>query len=81
MHNAKLLTIVEEFKDRCHNLKNCQYKVLVLTDYSNLYLFMDTKSLSSCQIRWTQTLSLYHFRINYRKAKANGATDTLSYYP
>ena len=39
---------------------------------------MDAKSLSSCQIRWTQELSRYHFRIDYRQGKTNGAADALS---
>ncbi len=39
---------------------------------------MDTKSLSSCQVRWAQKLSQYHFRIDYRQGKANAATDALS---
>ena len=42
---------------------------------------MDTKSLSSRQVRWAQELSRYHFRIDYRQGKANGAADALSRYP
>ena len=52
----------------------------MLTDHNNLCRFIDTKSLSSRQVRWTQELSRYHFRINYRQGKANGAADTLSCY-
>ena len=55
--------------------------MLVLTDHNNLRLFMETKSLSSRQVRWAQELSRYHFRINYCQSKANGAADTLSQYP
>ena len=64
-YNAKLLAIVEVFKNWRHYLEGCQYKVLVLTDHNNLYRFMDIKSLSSRQIHWAQELSRYHFRINY----------------
>ena len=42
---------------------------------------MDTKSLSLCQVPWAQELSCYHFWINYRQGKANGAADALSYFP
>ena len=42
---------------------------------------MDTKSLSSQQIRSAQELSCYHFRINYQQGKANGAADALLQYP
>ena len=46
-HDAKLLAIVEAFKNWRHYLKGCQYEVLVLTDHNNLRRFMDTKCLSS----------------------------------
>ena len=39
---------------------------------------MDTKSLSSKQVRWAQELSQYHFWINYCQSKANAAADALS---
>ena len=42
---------------------------------------MKTKNLSSKQVRWAQELSCYHFRIDYRQDKANGAADALSRYP
>ena len=80
-HDAELLAIVEAFKNWRHYLEGCQYEVLVLTDHNNLRRFMDTKSLSSCQIRWAQELSRYHFRIDYCQGKANSAADALSRYP
>ena len=42
---------------------------------------MDTKNLSSRQVRWAKKLSRYHFRIDYRQGKANGAADALFRYP
>ena len=41
---------------------------------------MDTKSSSSKQVRWAQELLCYHFWIDYRQDKANGAADILSWY-
>ena len=55
--------------------------MLVLTDHNNLCRFIETKSLSSRQVRWAQELSRYHFQIDYRQGKANGAADALSRYP
>ena len=55
--------------------------MFVLTDYNNLRQFMDTKSLSSRQVRWAQKLSCYHFQIDYYQSKATRATDALSQYP
>ena len=42
---------------------------------------MDRKSLSSRQVRWSQEISCYHFQIDYRQGKSNGAADALSQYP
>ena len=39
---------------------------------------MDTKSLSSRQVRWAQELSWYYFRIDYCQGKVNAAADPLS---
>ncbi len=80
-HDGELLAIVEAFKTWRHYLEGCKHEVLVLTDHNNLQRFMDTKSLSSRQVRWAQELSRYHFRIDYRQGKANGAADALSRYP
>ncbi len=80
-NDQKLLPIVETFKTWRHCLEGCKYEVLVLTDYNNLCRFMDTKSLSSRQVRLAQELSRYHFRIDYRQGKANAVADALSRFP
>ena len=80
-HNEELLAIVEAFKTWRHYLYGCKYEILVFTDHNNLRRFMDTKSLSSRQVRWAQELSRYHFRIDYWQVKAKGAADALSRFP
>ena len=80
-HDGKFLAIVEAFKTWQYYLEGCKHEVLVLTDHNNLCCFMDTKSLSSRQVRWAQELSRYHFRINYCQGKANAAADALSRFP
>ena len=65
-HDVELLAIVETFKTWRHYLEDCKYKVLVLTDYNNFCLFMDTKNLSFRQVYWAQELSRYHFCIDYQ---------------
>ena len=80
-YNGELLAIVEAFKTWRHYLKGCKHEVLVLTDHNNLRRFMNTKSLSSRQVRWAQELSRYHFQIDYCQGKANGAANALSQYP
>ena len=51
-YNAELLAIVEAFKTWRHYLEGCKHEVLILTNHNNLRRFMDTKSLSSRQVRW-----------------------------
>ena len=65
IHNNELLAIVKAFKTWRHYLEDCKHKVLVFTDHNNLWQFMDIKSLSFCQVRWTQKLFCYHFWIDY----------------
>ena len=50
-HDGELLAIVEAFKTWRHYLEGSQHEVLVLTDHNNLRRFMETKSLSSRQVR------------------------------
>ena len=79
-HNGELLAILKAFRTWRHYLKGSQHELFVLINYNNLRQFIDTKSLSSKQVRWAQELSRYHFQINYRQGKANGAIDILSQY-
>lgn len=57
----------------------------MVTDHNNLHWFLhsfiNTKSLNSRQVRRAQELSRYHFQIDYRRGKANGAADALSRFP
>ncbi len=80
-HNQKFLAIVKTFKIWRHYLEGCKYEVFVITDHNNLRQFMDTKSLSSCQVYWTQELSQYHFQIDYYQEKSNVAADALFCFP
>ena len=50
-HNTELLAIIEAFKTWHHYLENSKHEVLVLTNHNNLRQFIDTKNLSSCQVR------------------------------
>ena len=50
-HNNELLAIVEVFKMWWHDLEDCKHEVFVLTDHNNLCRFINTKSLSSRQVR------------------------------
>ena len=77
-YKSKLLAIVKAFKTWRHYLEGCKHEIFILIDYNNLCQFMNTKSLSSCQFRWSQKLSRYHLRIDYCQEKANGVANVLS---
>ena len=47
IYDNELLAIVEAFNKWKYYLKSCKHKIFVLTDYNNLYQFINTKSLSS----------------------------------
>lgn len=79
-YDGELLAIVEVFKTWHYYLKNCKYKVFVLTDHNNLHQFMDIKNFSSCQVWWAKELFRYYFQINYCQGKANTAANVLSHY-
>ena len=70
-HDGKLLAIIEAFHQWRHYLQYLLHEVLVLTDYNNLRRFMDEKKFSVWQIKWTQELFTYNFRINYRLSTCN----------
>ena len=50
-HDQKLLAIVEAFKTWRDYLEGCKFEVFVFTDHNNLCGFINTKSLSSKQVR------------------------------
>lgn len=50
IHNVELLAIIEAFKTWKHYLEGYKDEILVLTDYNNLYQFMDTNSPSFRQV-------------------------------
>lgn len=50
IYDGELLAIVEDFETWRHYLEGCKYKFLVLTNYNNLYWFINMKNLSSCQV-------------------------------
>lgn len=43
----KLIAIINTFKNQYHYIKDSKNKILVLTNYNNLCLFINRKNLSS----------------------------------
>jgi hypothetical protein len=59
-------------------LKGSRQQFKVLTDHKNLVPFTTTKVLSDRQIRWSETLNGFDFKIEYRPGKEGGKPDALT---
>ena len=77
-YNDKFLIIVKVFKTWRYYLEDCKHKIFIFTNHNNLWQFMDTKTLSSGQIRLAYKVFWYYFQIDYCQSKANRAEDTVS---
>lgn len=64
-YDDEFLAIVDVFKTWYYYLEDFKYKILIFTNYNNLWQFMDTKNLSPRQIRWAKELSQYYFQMNF----------------
>jgi hypothetical protein len=62
---------------RCY-LEGSKNPVQVWTDHKNLIYFTTTKKLNRQQVRWSETLAKYNFKITYRKGTENARADALS---
>ncbi len=65
IHDKKLLTIVNSFKQWKVYLKESRHQIQVYTDHKNLLYFMIIKVLNRKQIKWSKKLSSYNFQIQY----------------
>jgi hypothetical protein len=52
--------------------------VEVLTDHKNLLYFTTTKQLNRRQVRWSELMAPFNFKIVYRKGSENTKADVLS---
>ena len=78
IHDKELLAIVDAFKQWRVYLEGPKHEVQVYTDHKNLLYFTTTKVLNRRQVRWSEELSQYNFKIHYRKGSENVKADALS---
>jgi RNase H-like domain found in reverse transcriptase len=81
IHDKELLAVVEAFREWRVYLEGAKYPVQVYTDHKNLLYWTTTKQLNRRQVRWSETLASYDFRINHVKGTENGRADALSRRP
>src|SRR5437868_5269981 len=78
VHDKELLAIVQALKEWRRYVVRSQHKIRILTDHKNLVHFMTTKELNERQIRWSETLSQYDIKLEYRPGKEGGKPDALT---
>ena len=78
IHDKELLAVVEAFKQWRVYLEGTKYPVQVFTDHKNLLYWTTTKELNRRQVRWSETLGAYSFKINHVRGTENGRADALS---
>jgi RNase H-like domain found in reverse transcriptase/Reverse transcriptase (RNA-dependent DNA polymerase)/Integrase zinc binding domain/Chromo (CHRromatin Organisation MOdifier) domain/Retroviral aspartyl protease len=81
IHDKELLAVVEAFREWRVYLEGTKYPVQVYTDHKNLLYWTTTKQLNRRQVRWSETLASYDFKINHVRGTENGRADALSRRP
>ena len=70
IHDKELLAIVLVFAQWRVYIKGAS-NIEVLIDYKNLIYFIITKQLNRRQVRWSELLKQYKFKITYSPGKNN----------
>jgi RNase H-like domain found in reverse transcriptase/Reverse transcriptase (RNA-dependent DNA polymerase)/Integrase zinc binding domain len=78
IHDKELLAVVEAFKHWRVYLEGAKYPVQVYTDHKNLLYWTTTKDLNRRQVRWSEVLASYDFKINHVRGTENACADALS---
>ena len=78
VHDKELLGVVEALRVWRVYLQGAQKPFTVYTDHKNLTAFTTTKTLNRRQVRWSELLSTYDFKIVHKKGSENAQADALS---
>ena len=72
------MAIIRSFEVWRPHLESAKGVIKVLCDYKNLEYFIMTRILNLRQARWSEFLSRFNFKINFRPGKAGGKPNTLT---
>jgi transposase InsO family protein len=77
VHDKELMAIVDALQHWRVYAESCS-ELTIYTDHKNLVHFTTTKVLNRRQVRWSEMLGQYKFKILYTPGKENGRADALS---
>lgn len=78
IYDKELLAIIRCFEEWRPELEGSELPIRILTDHRNLEYFTTTKLLNRRQARWSEFLSRFNFRIQYRPGKQGQKPDSLT---
>jgi hypothetical protein len=78
IYDKELLAIIKSLEEWRPELQGTQEPFEIITDHKNLEYFMTTKALNQRQVRWSEFLSGFNFRIVYRPGIKAARPDALS---
>src|SRR5436190_23474007 len=78
IYDKELLAIVKSLEEWRPELQGSASEFEILTDHKNLEYFTSTKVLNQRQVRWSEFLAQYNFRIIYRPESKAVRPDALS---
>jgi len=78
IYDKKLLAIIRAFEKWRLELKDTLDFVEVIFDHKNLEYFMSIKLLSRRQVRWSEFLSRFNFKIVYHSSELNTRVDAFT---
>jgi len=78
IYEKELLAIVDSLKHWRQYLEGSPEQILILTDHQGLEYFETKRVLTRRQVRWSEILSQYYFRIEYREGRLSVKPDALT---
>ncbi|KAI1668824.1 Reverse transcriptase domain protein [Pyrenophora tritici-repentis] len=81
IYDKELLAIIKSMEEWRPELQGVDDTFEILTDHKNLEYFTTTKALSQRQVRWSEFISQFNFRIIYRPGAKAVRPDALSRKP
>ena len=78
IYDKELLAIIRAFESWNTELTSAAYPITVITDHKNLEYFMTTKHLTRRQVRWSEFLSQFDWKIRATPGRQNSKADALT---